>query len=97
MDDRLGLNDAALESCASSCAGASEALAGPATAVAPSLLGVTDLGGRVAEFMAALALACGVLGGSADAIAANAKACKRGSDALDVETAMAAGGGAAHG
>lgn len=93
MDNQLGLNDEALESCVASCVGAGDALANPAAAAAPGLSGVTDLGNRVAEFMAALAIACGVLGDAAEAIGVSANACKQASDSMDRQAALAAAGG----
>lgn len=93
MSERLGLSDAALDACASSCAAARDALARPSTATAPSLSGVTDLRTRVGEFMTALSVACGVLASAAESIGASATACKVSSDATDAQAALAVSGG----
>lgn len=92
MDDRLGLSDAALDSCSIACTNAGEALAGPSRATTSQLHGVTEVGPRVGEFVSALAVACGVLAGAAESIGASAAACKTGSDLVDAGAVAALAG-----
>ena len=96
MADRLKLSDPALDACAAACALASQSFVNTLTAEAPVLGGVTDVGVRLAEFMAALGVACKTLAGAADAAAANALVCKQGSTLVDVGLAsgVTAGAGA---
>ncbi|MBP1327064.1 hypothetical protein JOF28_002296 [Leucobacter exalbidus] len=89
MNDRLGFTDAALDTAASTCEAANEALAVPARMTTPALSGVTDLPARVGEFVSTLAIACAVLGSSASSVGRSVLACKQGSDDADAQAAAA--------
>lgn len=89
MDDRLGVQDEALDAVAAACAAANEAVAPSVRATAPELGGVTNVGQRVSEFMTTLALSCSVLAAAAMHARYSALACRDGSDATDAQIAAA--------
>lgn len=94
MDPTLGLSDAAIDGASAEFAAAHEAVSLASMPSAVELTGLTDVGTRVAEYVAALAVACRVLATSAAAARTSADACKSATDSTDSEVAQAGGAAA---